>query len=137
MMQIEDTLQRERADKASAELQVGFMVTAAKQRMSALESFAERTQAESDENARLLSGSVNAVFSLEQDSDILRLTSASQNDEIVNYQRAHSALQMTLQESNQECEPLTGKQHTMEAVIAAGPIYSAPSSNKDLVLRDE
>ena len=72
----------------------------AEQRMRMLESFAERTQAESDENARLLSGSVSAVFTLEQDCENLRQTTASHNDEIVNYHRAHSALQMALQEKS-------------------------------------
>ncbi|MFM7990348.1 MAG: hypothetical protein ACKPKO_64635, partial [Candidatus Fonsibacter sp.] len=109
----------------------------AEQRMSALESFAERTQAESDENARLLSGSVNAVFALEPDCEILRQATASQHDEIVNYHRAHNALHMTLQERNQECESLKDKLHTMEAFIVAGPMDSASSSERDSVLRDE
>ncbi|MFM7984931.1 MAG: hypothetical protein ACKPKO_36980, partial [Candidatus Fonsibacter sp.] len=137
MMQMEDTLQRERADKAIAELQVGFVVTTAEQRMNELESYVERVQTESDENARLLSGSVNAAFTLEQDCETLRQTTASQNDEIVNYHRAHSALQKPLQEKDQECTSLKGKLHTMEAVVAAGPMYSAPLSERASILRDE
>ncbi|MFM7989272.1 MAG: hypothetical protein ACKPKO_59155, partial [Candidatus Fonsibacter sp.] len=41
MMRMEDTLQKERADKMSAELQVGFLVRTVEQRMSMLESHAE------------------------------------------------------------------------------------------------
>ncbi|MFM7989042.1 MAG: hypothetical protein ACKPKO_57990, partial [Candidatus Fonsibacter sp.] len=73
----------------------------------------------------------------EQYCESLRRTSASQNDEIVNYQRVHSALQLTLQESNQECEILKGRLHTMEACIAAGPMYSTPSSERGYFLRGE
>ncbi|MFM7986234.1 MAG: hypothetical protein ACKPKO_43665 [Candidatus Fonsibacter sp.] len=97
MMQMENTLQKERVDKANAELQANFVFSTAEQRMDALESFAEHMEVESDEHARLLSGSVNAVFSLEQDCESLRHTSASLNEEIVKYQRAHYALQQTQQ----------------------------------------
>ncbi|MFM7979797.1 MAG: hypothetical protein ACKPKO_10815 [Candidatus Fonsibacter sp.] len=137
MMQMENTLQRERADKTSAELQAHFVLSTAEQRMDALESFAEHMKVESDENARLLSGSVNAVFSLEQDCESLRQTSATQNDDIVNYQRAHCALQQTLQDKNQECEVLRRKLHNMEACIAAGPMYSTPVSERDSIIRGE
>ncbi|MFM7987182.1 MAG: hypothetical protein ACKPKO_48510, partial [Candidatus Fonsibacter sp.] len=111
MMQMENTLQRERVDKANAELEANFVFSTAEQRVDALESYAERIKIESDENARLLSGSVNAVFSLEQDCESLRQTSASLNEEIVSYQRAHYALQQTLHENNLECEVMRGKMH--------------------------
>ncbi|MFM7977777.1 MAG: hypothetical protein ACKPKO_00535, partial [Candidatus Fonsibacter sp.] len=97
MMQMANTLQRERADKTNAELQANFVFSTAEQRVDALESFAERMKTESDENARLLSGSVNAVFSFEQDCESLRQTSASLNEDIISYQRAQCALQQTLQ----------------------------------------
>ena len=56
----------------------------------------ERTQAESDENARLLSGSVSAIYTLEQEYANLKHVASSQNDEILNYRRAHNTLQTAL-----------------------------------------
>ncbi|MFM7983388.1 MAG: hypothetical protein ACKPKO_29100, partial [Candidatus Fonsibacter sp.] len=137
MMQMENTLQRERAEKTTAELEANLVFSTAEQRVDALESYAERIKNEYDENARLLSGSVNAVLSLEQDCESLRQASASLNEELVNYQRAHYALQQTLRDSNQECEVMKGKLHTMEACIAAGPKYSTPMLERDTLLREE
>ncbi|MFM7982633.1 MAG: hypothetical protein ACKPKO_25250 [Candidatus Fonsibacter sp.] len=95
---------KERAYNISAELQVGFLVRTAEQRMSALESHAESTQAESDENARLLSGSISAVYTLEQEYESLKHVASSPKDEILNYRRAHNTLQTALQERTQENE---------------------------------
>ncbi|MFM7988638.1 MAG: hypothetical protein ACKPKO_55930, partial [Candidatus Fonsibacter sp.] len=63
MMRMEDTLQKETADNMSAELQVGFLVRTAEQRMSVLESHAERTQAESDEKTQGCSQDLSAQYS--------------------------------------------------------------------------
>ncbi|MFM7980938.1 MAG: hypothetical protein ACKPKO_16630, partial [Candidatus Fonsibacter sp.] len=102
LRQYEFELQKEIAERSNMENQASFVLRTADLKMQAIENIAEQAQAKSAEYSQLLSDSVSAVYTLEDQNAKLQSVVCNEAEEVQYRNRRHDDARRALQETTAE-----------------------------------